>query len=67
VGGLSQMKLASFEKNCHILRRSLKLIDQNQIDFLVNTPFSGAVLLCTEDTFENEKNTTPREQFYITI
>ena len=23
VGGLSQMKLTSFEKNCHILRRSL--------------------------------------------
>jgi hypothetical protein len=24
VGGLSQMKLTSFEKNCHILRRSLR-------------------------------------------
>ena len=23
VGGLSQMKLTSYEKNCHILRRSL--------------------------------------------
>ena len=27
VGGLSQMKLTSFEKNCHILRRSLTKID----------------------------------------
>ena len=26
VGGLSQMKLTSFEKNCHILRRSQKKI-----------------------------------------
>ena len=25
VGGLSQMKLTSFEKNCHILRRSLNI------------------------------------------
>ena len=24
VGGLNQMKLTSFEKNCHILRRSLR-------------------------------------------
>ena len=24
MGGLSQMKLTSFEKNCHILRRSLR-------------------------------------------
>ena len=27
VGGLSQMKLTSFEKNCHILRRSLIALD----------------------------------------
>ena len=27
VGGLSQMKLTSFEKNCHILRRSLIVIN----------------------------------------
>jgi hypothetical protein len=26
VGGLSQMKLTSFEKNCHILRRSLTTV-----------------------------------------
>jgi hypothetical protein len=26
VGGLSQMKLTSFEKNCHILRRSLTML-----------------------------------------
>ena len=26
VGGLSQMKLTSFEKNCHILRRSLSIM-----------------------------------------
>ena len=26
VGGLSQMKLTSFEKNCHILRRSLRVM-----------------------------------------
>jgi hypothetical protein len=36
-------------------------------DFLINTPFSGAVLFYTEDTIGNEKNTTPREQFYIII
>ena len=38
-----------------------------QIDFLINTPFSGVVLFYTEDTIDNEKNTTPTEQFYIII
>ena len=28
VGGLSQMKLTSLEKNCHILRRSLKCVNR---------------------------------------
>ena len=28
VGGLSQMKLTSFEKNCHILRQSLKCVNR---------------------------------------
>ena len=36
VGGLSQMKLTSFEKNCHILRRSLTIQDFSVIwiDFI---------------------------------
>ena len=34
VGGLSQMKLTSFEKNCHISRRSLKYSLQKYLTFL---------------------------------
>ena len=41
VGGLSQMKLTSFEKNCHILRRSLRDMKGEIVFFVEGLPVYG--------------------------
>ena len=54
--------------NCHFdFCTRLKLINQNQIDFPINTSFSGAVLFYTEDTIGNEKYHTDRTVLYSNL
>jgi hypothetical protein len=49
-GGLSQMKLTSFEKNCHILRRSLRKTRKKRQKMNVVTIiilcYTGTILQC---------------------
>ena len=54
--------------NCHFdFCTRLKLINQSQIDFPINTSFSDAVLFYTEDTIGNEKYHTNRTVLYSNL